>query len=47
MKIKDQAEFTKLYPLIFTDVVKKAAIEGPVEQHGDKGFEMSNGMIWL
>jgi hypothetical protein len=47
IKIKDKSEFKQMYPKIFNDTVKKAAIEGKVSEVGYRGFMFGDGMIWF
>ena len=47
IKIKDKSAFIKIYPRIFNDTVKKAAIEGEVSEAGYRGLMVDNGTIWF
>ena len=45
--IKNKAQFQKLYKKIFTDKVKKIAIEAQISEVGYRGFMIDRGIIWF
>ncbi len=47
MTIKDKSELKQMYPIIFNDVVKKAAIEEEVSEVGYRGLMIGDGTIWF
>lgn len=47
IQIKNKAQFKRLYRKIFTDKVKRDAIEAEVSEVGYRGFMIKHGTIWF